>query len=291
MTDIAGGSGHREHPARLRESGVLLAVPAVALLAIFFLIPVLMLLLRSVFEPVTGFQNYQELFGSSAYRKVFVNTFLVSTVVTVVTLVIAFPVAWLLVILPRRWSLLIFGIVLLSMWTNLLARTFAWLVLLQSTGLINRTLMTLGVIAAPLPLVNNLIGVTIGMTYIMLPFMIMPLHATMSGLDPAVLRASALCGANKWQVFRHVLLPGCIPGLAAGSLMVFVMSLGYFITPALLGGSSNMMLAELIAQLVQSLLNWGLGSAAAFVLLSATLVLYIVQLRFFDPFKPVGTTR
>jgi len=275
----------------MRSGGFALAAPAILFLAVFFLIPVLMLLLRSVLEPVPGFQNYRELLGSSSYLKVFLNTFTVSAIVTVVTLVLAFPVAWLLVILPRFWSMLLFGIILLSLWTNLLARTFAWLVLLQSTGLINRGLIALGLIDTPLPLVNNLVGVTIGMTYIMLPFMILPLHATMSSLDPAIMRASAICGATRWQVFLRVFLPACVPGIAAGALMVFVMSLGYFVTPALLGGMSNMMLAELIAQLVQSLLNWGLGSAAAFFLLLVTISIYMLQLRFFDPFKSAGSPR
>jgi len=287
---IAGG-GRALSPAGTRSGGFALAAPAILFLAVFFLIPVMMLLLRSVLEPVPGFQNYRELLGSSSYLKVFLNTFTVSAIVTAVTLVLAFPVAWLLVILPRFWSMLLFGIILLSLWTNLLARTFAWLVLLQSTGLINRGLIALGLIDTPLPLVNNLVGVTIGMTYIMLPFMILPLHATMSGLDPAIMRASAICGATRLQVFLRVFLPACVPGIAAGALMVFVMSLGYFVTPALLGGTSNMMLAELIAQLVQSLLNWGLGSAAAFFLLLVTISIYMLQLRLFDPFKSAGSPR
>jgi putative spermidine/putrescine transport system permease protein len=169
------------------------------------------------------------------------------------------------------------------MWTNLLARTFAWMVLLQQTGPINRMLMALGVIHEPLVLVNNLTGVTIGMTYIMLPFVVMPLHATLRSIDPSTLRAAAICGASRWQAFWRVLVPLAMPGIASGALMVFVMALGYFVTPALLGGPSYMMLAELIAQLVQQLLNWGLAGAAAFVLLVVTLALYAVQLRFSRP--------
>jgi putative spermidine/putrescine transport system permease protein len=154
------------------------------------------------------------------------------------------------------------------------------MVLLQQTGPINRMLMALGIISEPLTLVNNLIGVTIGMTYIMLPFLVMPLHATLRGIDPSTLRAAAICGASRWQAFWRVLVPLAMPGVASGALMVFVMALGYFVTPALLGGASYMMLAELIAQLVQQLLNWGLAGAAAFVLLAVTLSLYALQLRF-----------
>ena len=267
--------------ATRRGSGFGLAVPAILLLLAFFVVPVALLLLRSVTEPEPGLHNYRALIGSATYAKVFFNTFFVAGVVTLVTVLIAFPVAWALAIMPGRWASVVFAIILLSMWTNLLARTYAWMVLLQRTGVINTTLMKLGLIGEPLALVKNLTGVTIGMTYIMLPFVILPLYASIRALDPTTLQAAALCGAGRWQAFRRVLLPLSAPGAAAGGLMVFVMSLGYFVTPALLGSASQMMLAEMIAQLVQSLLNWGLGSAAAFVLLTVTLALYAVQIRFF----------
>jgi putative spermidine/putrescine transport system permease protein len=259
--------------------------PAFLLVLLFFVVPVVMLLLRSVTEPELGLQNYAALLGSTTYLRIFVNTFAVAGLVTVISVLIGYPVAWLLSIMPDRWSRLVLAIIVLSMWTNLLARTYAWMVLLQRTGVVNKTLMSLGLIDKPLPLVNNLVGVTIGMTYIMLPFVILPLMGVIRGIDPAILRAAALCGATKWQCFTRVLLPLSLPGLAAGALMVFVMSLGYFVTPALLGGTANMMLAELVAQFVQSLVNWGMGGAAAFVLLVVTLSLYAVQLKYFNPYR------
>lgn len=268
-------------PPFRRPSGLALALPSVVLLLAFFAVPVALLLARSVTEPQPGLHNYAELLGSGTYARIFVNTFLVATIVTVVTAVVAFPVAWALAILPQTWSRILFGIIVLSMWTNLLARTYAWMVLLQQTGLINRMLIGAGIIDRPLPLVNNLTGVTIGMVYIMLPFMILPLVGTIRRIDPAILQAAALCGATRMQALTRVLLPLAMPGLAAGALMVFVMSLGYFVTPSLLGGTANMMLAEMIVQQVQSLVNWGLGGAAAFILLVVTLALYAVQLRLF----------
>jgi putative spermidine/putrescine transport system permease protein len=254
-------------------------LPALVLIILFFLVPVVALLLRSVTEPEPGFQNYAALFGDGTYARVFFNTFLVASVVTAVTVVVAFPVAWMLAIMPPVLGSIVLGVIILSMWTNLLTRTYAWMVLLQRTGVINRTLIGLGVIDEPLPLINNLTGVTIGMVYIMLPFMILPLVGTLRAIDPMTLRAAALCGASPIAAFRRILLPLSLPGIAAGGLMVFVMSLGYFVTPALLGGTSNMMLAEMIAQMIQSLLNWGLGSAAAFILLAVTMALYALQLR------------
>lgn len=266
---------------RSEPSGIAYVVPALLLVLAFFALPVVTLLLRSVTEPTLGLQNYVELFGSTTYLKIFLNTFLVSGLVTLIAVVVGFPVAWMLAIMPLRWSQAIFAILILSMWTNLLARTYAWMVLLQRTGVINKTLMGLGIIDQPLELVNNLTGVTIGMTYIMLPFVILPLTGIIRAIDPAVLQAAALCGATRLQALRRVLLPLAMPGILSGALMVFVMSLGYFVTPSLLGGTANMMLAELIAQFVQSLVNWGMGAAAAFALLVITLGLYALQLRLF----------
>ena len=255
------------------------------LVSLFFVVPVVALLLRSVTEPDARPAELCHLFGDGTYARVFFNTFLVASIVTAVTVMVAFPVAWMLAIMPPRPRLDLFGIIILSMWTNLLTRTYAWMVLLQRTGVINRALMDIGLISEPLPLINNLTGVTIGMVYIMLPFMILPLVGTLRAIDPMTLRAAALCGASPLDAFRRILLPLSLPGIAAGGLMVFVMSLGYFVTPALLGGTSNMMLAEMIAQMIQSLLNWGLGSAAAFILLVVTMALYALQLRL------VGTQR
>jgi putative spermidine/putrescine transport system permease protein len=277
---IRGGA-----PKVRRSGSFAYLLPALILVVIFFIIPVLMLLMRSVLEPELGLQNYKTLLGSTTYLRIFLNTFLVAGVVTAISIVIGYPVAWLLAIMPEKWSRLVLAIIILSMWTNLLTRTYAWMVLLQRTGVINKSLMGLGLIDQPLPLVNNLVGVTIGMTYIMLPFVILPLMGVIRTIDPAILRAAALCGATRLQCFTRVLLPLSLPGIAAGALMVFVMSLGYFVTPALLGGTANMMLAELVAQFVQSLVNWGMGGAAALVLLIVTLALYAVQLRYFNPNK------
>ncbi|MFT2211978.1 ABC transporter permease [Rhizobium giardinii] len=272
----------------VRSRNFALTVPALLLLVVFFILPVVSLLLRSVLEPEPGLGNYQALLGSTTYLKIFLNTFSVSALVTVMTLAIGFPVAWALAIMPSRLSSIVFAILLLSMWTNLLTRTYAWMVLLQRTGVINKTLMGLGLISEPLPLVNNLVGVTIGMTYIMLPFIILPLYGVIRKIDPAILQAAALCGATRWQALTRVLIPLATPGMVSGALMVFVMSLGYFVTPALLGGTANMMLAELIAQFVQSLVNWGMGGAAALVLLVVTLALYAIQLRLFGTARMEG---
>ncbi|OJF94412.1 ABC transporter permease [Pararhizobium antarcticum] len=287
LTDPSGIAGTVK-PRIVRQYNFAQTMPALVLILVFFVLPVFALLLRSVLEPQPGFGNYAELLGSTTYLKIFLNTFVVSALVTAVSLAIGFPVAWALAIMPSRLSSVVFAILLLSMWTNLLTRTYAWMVLLQRTGVINKSLMGLGLIDEPLPLVNNLVGVTIGMTYIMLPFIILPLYGVIRRIDPAILQAAALCGATRWQALTRILIPLAAPGMVSGALMVFVMSLGYFVTPALLGGTANMMLAELIAQFVQSLVNWGMGGAAALVLLVVTLTLYALQLRLFGPARMGG---
>jgi putative spermidine/putrescine transport system permease protein len=282
---IAGAVQAAPVPSRRprTDRGFAPALPAILFLALCFVLPVLSLLLRSIMEPKPGLQNYAALIVSGTYANVLENTFLIALLVTVIATVLGLPLAWFLAIAPRRLGRLVFAIVLLSMWTNLLARTYAWMVLLQDNGPINTLLTWLGLIHSPLPLYGSMAGVIIGMVYIMLPFMVISLRGPIAALDPALFQAASLCGASRLQAFTRVFLPLLRPGLAAGALIIFVMSLGYYITPSLLGGASDMMLAELIAQLVQTLLNWGLAGAASFVLLAITLALYALQMRFIAP--------
>ena len=270
-------------PRRRRARGFAPAAPVLAFLLLCFALPVLALLLRSIMEPRLGLQNYAALLATGTYANVLENTFLISFIVTAITAVVGLPLAWFITVAPRRLGRLVFGIVILSMWTNLLARTYAWMVLLQDTGPINNFLIWTGIIKNPLPLYGSMAGVVIGMVYIMLPFMVISLRGPLAALDPAMFQAASLCGASRLQSFTRIFLPLLLPGLGAGGLIIFVMSLGYYITPSLLGGAQDMMLAELIAQQVQTLLNWGLAGAASFVLLVVTLALYAVQARYLAP--------
>lgn len=241
--------------------------------------PLASLLLRSLTEPTFGLQNYAQLLATSTYVQVLYNTFLVGTLVTVISLLIGFPLAWCITLMPKGWGRFLISVILLSMWTSLLARTYSWLVLLQSSGIVNKTLMALGIIDQPLEMVHNLTGVIIGMSYIMVPFIVLPLQACMAAIDPMVLQAASICGASAKTVFFRVFLPLCKPGLFSGALMVFVMSLGYYVTPALLGGVSDMMLPEFIVQQIQNFLNWGMASASAVLLIMITLVLFYLYLK------------
>ncbi|WP_437881203.1 ABC transporter permease [Pseudomonas sp. LRF_L74] len=284
-SSAGGRSG--EHAARWRGAHYLL--PALLFLGLFFIVPLVSLLLRGVLEPEPGLGNYAQLFANSAYSKVLLNTFGVAALVTLISLLLGFPLAWAITLTPKGWGRWLLNIVLLSMWTSLLARTYSWLVLLQSSGVINKFLMGLGLIDQPLEMVHNLTGVVIGMSYIMIPFIVLPLQATMNAIDPMVLQAGSVCGASPARNFFKVFLPLCRPGIFSGGLMVFVMSLGYYVTPALLGGAQNMMLPEFIIQQVQSFLNWGLASAAAALLILITLVLFYVYLKL-QPESPVASS-
>ena len=255
------------------------ALPALLFLAVFFLLPMVLLLSRSVTDPEPGLHNFVHLASEPTYAKVILNTLLTAFVVTVTSLVLAFPIAWFMVVAGRRTSQLVMGIVVLAMWTSLLARLFALIVLLQNSGAINRFLLTLGLISEPLPLINNFAGVIIGMTYIMLPFMILPIHATLSGLDPAIAQAASVCGARPLDVLVRVLIPLATPGISTGCILVFITTLGYFVAPAMLGGPGDMMIGQLIAVQIQNNLNWGLGAAAALVLLVVTLAIYVTYMR------------
>ncbi len=179
---------------RWRGAGNLL--PALLFLGLFFLAPLIGLLLRGVLEPVPGLGNYEQLFANSAYARVLFNTFSVAGLVTLFSLLLGFPLAWAITLVPRGWGRWMLNIVLLSMWTSLLARTYSWLVLLQASGVVNKALMALGIIDQPLEMVHNLTGVVIGMSYIMIPFIVLPLQATMQAIDPMILQAGSICGAS-----------------------------------------------------------------------------------------------
>ncbi|MCW2244018.1 ABC transporter permease [Azospirillum canadense] len=210
------------------------------------------------------------------YRDVFARTFTIGFGVTVLCLILGFPVAYLLANLPAGRSNLLMIFVLLPFWTSLLVRTCAWIVLLQSEGVVNDGLRWLGVIDEPLRLIYNRFGVYVAMTHVLLPFMILPLYSTMKAISPAYMRAAASLGASPVTAFRRIYLPQTLPGVGAGSLLVFILAIGYYITPALVGGAADQMISYFIAFYTTETVNWGLASALGAVLLLATLLLAVV---------------
>jgi putative spermidine/putrescine transport system permease protein len=210
------------------------------------------------------------------YLDIFARTFWMGLVITAICLVLAYPLAYLLANLPTRTSNLLMILVLLPFWTSILVRVAAWIVLLQSGGLINSALMAMGVIDSPLQLVFNRTGVYVSMVHIMLPFMILPIYSVMKGISPSYMRAAISLGCHPFASFWRVYFPQTLAGVGAGCLLVFILSIGYYITPALLGSPSDQMISYFVAFYTNSTINWGMATALGGLLLLATMLLYVV---------------
>lgn len=263
----------RRHDWSLLAPGI----PALLLVLVSFVLPISWLFGLSLFDADGHWtvDNYTRLL-QPIYTKVFTQTFSVSLIVTVLCVAIGYPFAYVMVRGPRWLANLAMALLLVSLWTSLLVRTYAWLVILQRRGLVNEVLTGLGLIDAPLMLVHNMTGTVIGMTHIMLPYMVLPLYAAMKSINPIYQQAAATFGASPSRAFRDVFLPLSLPGLSAGATLVFVLSLGFYVTPALLGGGKVQMLSMRIENDVSMYANWGAASSLGVILLLATLVLMIV---------------
>jgi ABC-type spermidine/putrescine transport system permease subunit I len=254
--------------------GWLAALPALILLFAFFLFPVVRMLGFSLEAGTLDW--YAKALGEQLYLQVFWNTFEIAVFVTVICLLLGYPLGFLIATTTPGWATLGFIFVLLPLWTSVLVRTYAWMVLLGRNGVFNRWLIEAGVVTDPLPLLHNLTGVLIGMVHVLLPYMVLPIYGAVRRLDPALVAAAQGLGASNWRIFWRIWVPLTLPGIFAGSVIVFVLSLGFFITPALLGGGKVMMVAVLIEQEVHQTLNWPLAAALSAVLLAFTLGVYSV---------------
>jgi putative spermidine/putrescine transport system permease protein len=275
--DITVLSFSARRPAPSRHA--LLVLPALILIVGVFIYPVGRLLLRSVSEPVWGLQNFRELLAQPVYFNALVNTVVISGSVTLLCLLAGYPLAFTIARARGRVQRLLIFAVLIPFWSSILVRTFAWLVLLQSRGLVNRTLIDLGIIDMPIVMVHNRIGVLVGMVHILLPFMVLPLYSVMVRIDASYTNAAASLGARPVRNFLRVYLPLSWPGIINGTVLVFVMGLGYFITPALLGGAGDTMIAQLIEVEVADLGRWGVAGALALVLMFGVTVTFALLFR------------
>lgn len=210
------------------------------------------------------------------YWLLFKRTMFMSMVITVSCIMLAYPVAWILANLPMRTSNLLMILVLLPFWTSLLVRTSAWKVMLQQQGVINDVLVWLGIVADAdrLIMINNQFGTIVAMTHILLPFMILPMYSVMQTIPETYLRAAKSLGATNWTAFWRVYFPQSVPGIGAGSILVFILSIGYYITPEIVGGNTGTFISNRIAYHISSSLNWGLGAALGAILLAVVLLLY-----------------
>lgn len=258
-----------------RESLTFLALcsPGLILVGLVIVLPIGWLFWLSLFDETGALSgaNYARFFEQSSYVRTFITTFEVAFLVTGLTVLLGYPLSYMLSQIPRRAAGICMIFVILPFWTSVLVRTYAWLVILQRKGLVNNWLVDLGVIDQPLPLAHNFAGVVIGMTHILLPFLILPLYGSMKSIDIDYLRAGMNLGASPTATFWQVFFPLSLPGLAAGIVMVFVLCLGFFVTPALMGGGKVIMWAMRMEQTTSLYSNWGAGSALGVVLLVVTL--------------------
>jgi putative spermidine/putrescine transport system permease protein len=210
------------------------------------------------------------------YITLFQRTLFMSVVITMSCILLGYPIAWLLANLPVRSANLLMILVLLPFWTSLLVRTSAWKVMLQQQGVINDVLVWLGMVAddGRLVMINNQFGTIVAMTHILLPFMILPMYSVMQTIQPSYLRAAKSLGATNWTAFWRVYFPQTVPGIGAGSILVFILAIGYYITPEIVGGTTGTFISNRIAYHISSSLNWGLAAALGSILLAAVLILY-----------------
>jgi len=246
-----------------------LLLPALLFLAVFFAYPMIDIVARSFTAPDgLSLAHYGQVFAHPVYLRVFQITFEVALTVTLLTLLLGYPLAYVLVSAGKLMAGAIMACVMLSLFTNILVRTYAWMIILGPAGVINQLLGYEGL--GNVKLLYNRYGVLIGMTYALLPYMVLTLYSVMRGIDRRLLQAARNLGASGQRAFWHIFLPLSLPGVVGGSLLVFVLSLGYFITPRLLGGASDQMIAMVIEQHVELGANWGFASALAIILLLLT---------------------
>lgn len=265
--DTLGREQRREAWAMVR-----LTLPALVIVGVLMVAPLLWLLSMSLvgLDGSFGLANYRLFFSEPAYVQMFLNTFKIALIVTVLCLLLGYPVAYLMAIMPPKAAGFLMLAVLMPFWTSALVRTFAWLIILQRNGIVNKSLQWLGAIDRPLALVHNATGTVIGMLHIMVPFLVLPLYASMKSIDGNLMRAAANLGSSPRHAFFRVFLPLSMPGLVAGTIMVFVMCLGFYITPALLGGGKVKMIAQRIEESISLYPTWGPAAALAVLLLLMT---------------------
>jgi putative spermidine/putrescine transport system permease protein len=273
-----------------REQGLMLALALPALLVILLLIvlPVGWLAWQSIYHDGFTLENYRRIVSEDIYWRSFALTFEISLLVTVLALLLGYPIAYAASAAPKGLSIVILALVVLPFWTSVLVRAYAWLALLQRTGVINHLLQGLGIIDEPLALVHNTFGTVVATLHILLPFMVLPLYATMQKIPRDLLQAGASLGGSPSHTFWRIFLPLSLPGVLAGSTLVFVLSLGFYITPELLGGGRTVMVSMLVSRNVELYNQWGAASAVGVVLLVGVAVIFLVVSRFIPLDRVLG---
>lgn len=265
--------GLRQDAFRERMAMLGLCSPALLLVLVILVAPVAWLFWLSFLanDGSLTLEHYQRMLDSKSYTRIFITTFQVSILTTGLCILIGYPLAYFLSQLPPRAATICLITVLLPFWTSLLVRTYAWLVLLQRKGLLNEWAIGMGLWDEPIKLVHNMTGTLIGMTHIMLPFLVLPVYGAMKAIDKDYVKAASNLGASPVTAFWQVFFPLSLPGLLAGALIVFVLCLGFFVTPVVLGGGKVIMVSMRITDNIELFFNWGAASALGVVLLVLTM--------------------
>ncbi|MFC7737752.1 ABC transporter permease [Roseomonas sp. GCM10028921] len=255
--------GRRYSPA----ASLLLAAPFLLLITVVFVLPLATLLYESLFLPEPSTAHYARAFAEPVYLRVMLRTLWIAVLVTVLALILAWPLAW---VMSRSKGLLLgllAAAVLLPLWTSVLVRTYAWMVLLQRNGVLNGMLQGVGIIDAPVQFLYTQGAVVLAMAHVLLPFMVLPILSALKGIPEDLSRAAQMLGASSWSTFREVIWPLALPGVTSGCLMVFLLALGFFVTPALIGGPQQIMISTLVSQQVREMLDWPFAGALVGILL------------------------
>lgn len=274
---FAGPALRRPKAMSARTFAVVLILPALAALALFFFYPIAIMAWRSVSDPSPAV--YLKVFESPVYLRALVATIWMSAVVTGVCLLLAYPYAYAMYRASGAVAFLLSILVLLPFWSSLLVRTYAWTIILRDGGIINWTLIRLGLIDAPITLMGNRFAVILGMSHVLLPFMVLPIYAAMLRFDATLAQAAASLGATRRAILARVFVPLTMPGILAGSLLVFVLSIGFYITPAILGGRTAFFSTLVVTQ-ISRILDFGFGSALGMILLVVVLAVVGIGARF-----------
>ncbi len=258
----------------------LLVIPLLALVTVLYAYPIAKVLWISFSDPVLGLQNYEKLITSGTIQRILWRTLRICVIVTLLSVIIGYLVAYAMMHVQDQHRTWMLTLVLVSFWVSVLVRAFAWLTLLRSNGIINEWLIGLGLIDEPLDLVRNQFGVLVGMVHYMIPYAVLPLLANMKGIDTRLMSASRGLGAGAFETFIRIYLPLSLPGIIAAGLLVFIISLGFFVTPAILGGGRVLMIAEYVSVQVLITTQWGTASMLSAVLLITVFGLLFLMSRF-----------
>ena len=253
-----------------KHSGLLLLFPTLVMLLLFFILPLVQILIRSLTDPSLGLGNYVALFTDGITLKVLARTLTVAMIVALLTAILGFPYTYVMCHVTPTVRAIMFTVVLIPFWTSMLARNYAWYILMQRDGLFERVFSAVGIDGVVL--LGTATGVAIVMAGVMLPFMVLPMYSVMQQLDPKLMYASQNLGASRKSTFWRVYLPLSMPGIIAGGSLVFILALGFFITPALIGSPQNSLIAQLMAIRIQTLLAFGSAGAMGVLILVVTLV-------------------